>query len=152
MDEYESLRHPQWECKYPVVVMPKCRRKPVYTQLRQPLGEGLRTLAAQTERRIAAGPLMPAHVPMLMAIPPKSAVSQGRGSFKGKSAIPLARVYGEPRRNCVGQHFGARGSFVSTVGREEAVIREHSRHQEEADQRCAQLNLGRSGATSKVPQ
>jgi putative transposase len=46
---------------------------------------------------------------MLISIPPKYAVSQVVGFIKGKSAIHLARVYGERKRNFVGQHFwGAR--------------------------------------------
>ena len=47
-------------------------------------------------------------------------MSQVVGFIKGKSAIHLARVYGERKRNFVGQHFWARGYFVSTVGRDEA--------------------------------
>jgi putative transposase len=46
-------------------------------------------------------------------------VSQVVGFIKGKSAIHLARVYGERKRNFVGQHFWARGYFVTTVGRDE---------------------------------
>jgi REP element-mobilizing transposase RayT len=30
MDEYESLSHSKWECKYHVVFVPKCRRKTLY--------------------------------------------------------------------------------------------------------------------------
>ena len=63
------------------------------------------------------------------------------GFLKGKSAIHLARVYGERRRNFVGQNFWARGYFVSTVGRDEATIREYIRHQEQEDKRLDQLNL-----------
>ena len=62
---------------------------------------------------------MPDHVHMLLWIPPKYAVSQVVGYIKGKSAIHLARVYGERKRNFVGQHFWARGFFVNTVGRDE---------------------------------
>jgi putative transposase len=62
---------------------------------------------------------------MMISIPPKYAVSQVIGYIKGKSAIHLARVYGERTRNFVGQNFWARGYFVSTVGRDEAVIREY---------------------------
>ena len=65
---------------------------------------------------------MPDHVHMLLSIPPKYAVSQVVG-FKGKSALHLARVYGERKRNFVGQHFWARGFFVNTVGRDEEAIR-----------------------------
>jgi putative transposase len=142
MDDYESLCHTKWECKYHVVFIPKCRRKVLYGQLREHLGEVLRRLATQKESRIEEGHLMPDHVHMLIAIPPKHAVSQVIGYIKGKSAIHVARVYGENRRNFVGQHFWARGYFVSTLGRDEAVIKEYIRRQEEQDKRDDQLKFG----------
>ena len=83
------------------------------------------------------------HVHMMIAIPPKYAVSQVIGFIKGKSAIHLARVYGERTRNFVGQHFWAWGYFVSTVGRDERLIREYIRSQEKEDERLDQLNLWR---------
>ncbi len=107
------------------------------------LGEVFRKLAAQKESEIVEGHLMPDHVHMMLAIPPKYAVSQVIGFIKGKSAIHLARVYGERKRNFVGQHFWARGYFVSTVGRDEAVIREYIRKQEQEDERLDQLGLWR---------
>lgn len=58
------------------------------------------------------------------------------------SAIHLARVYGERKRNFVGQHFRAQGYFVSTVGRDEAQIRNYIRNQEKEDQWLEQLKLG----------
>jgi putative transposase len=143
MDEFESLSHTRWECKYHVVFIPKYRRKALYGQLRRHLGEVFYKLAAQKESRIEAGHLLSDHVHMMIAIPPKYAVSQVIGYIKGKSAIHLARVYGERKRNFVGQHFWARGYFVSTVGRDEGVIREYIRKQEQEDQRLDQLNLWR---------
>jgi len=143
MDTFESLNHSVWECKYHVVFIPKCRRKTLYGQLRQHLGEVFRALAAQKESRIEEGHLLADHVHMLIAIPPKHAVSQVVGFIKGKSAIHLARVYGERKRNFVGQHFWARGFFVSTVGRDEKVIREYIRKQEAEDTRLDQLALWR---------
>mgnify|MGYP001820148191 CR=1 FL=1 len=94
MDEYQSLSHTAWECKYHVVINPKCRRKTLYGQLRQYLGEVFRRLAEQKGSRIEEGHLMPDHVHMMISIPPKYAVSQVVGYIKGKSAIHLARVYG----------------------------------------------------------
>lgn len=141
MDENESLSHSKWECKYHVVFIPKCRRRTLYKALRKHLGEVFRRLASQRESRILEGHLMPDHVHMLISIPPKYAVSQVIGYIKGKSAIPLARVYGEKKRNFVGQHFWARGYFVSTVGRDETMIREYIRHQEQEDQRIEQMSL-----------
>ncbi len=86
---------------------------------------------------------MPDHVHMLLRIPPKYAVSQVVGYLKGKSAIHLARVYGERKRNFVGQSFWARGYFVSTVGRDEAVIRAYIQNQEAEYRRFDQLNIWR---------
>ena len=114
MDEVESLSHTKWDCKYHVVFIPKCRRKTLYAELRRHLGEVFRRLAMQKESRIEEGHLMPDHVHMMISIPPKYAVSQVVGYIKGKSAIHLARVYGERKRNFVGQHFWARGYYVST--------------------------------------
>ena len=141
MDEFESLSHTKWECKYHVVFIPKCRRKTLYEGLRPYLGEVFRRLAEQKESRIEEGHLCADHVHMMIAIPPKYAVSQVIGFIKGKSAIHLARVYGERKRNFVGQHFWARGYFVSTVGRDETVIREYIRNQEKEDQRLDQMSL-----------
>ncbi len=143
MDDLESLSHTAWECKYHVVFNPKCRRRTLYGELRKHLGEVFRRLAAQKESRIEEGHLMPDHVHMLVSIPPKYAVSQVVGFIKGKSAIHLARVYGERKRSFVGQHFWARGYFVSTVGRDESVVREYIRAQEKEDERLDQLGLWR---------
>jgi len=143
MDESESLSHSKWECKYHVVFIPKCRRRALFEQLRRDLGEVFRDLARHRESRILEGHLMPDHVRMLISIPPKYAVSQVIGYLKGKSAIHLARVYGGRKRNFVGQHFWARGYFVSTVGRDEATVRDYIRRQEEEDTCLDELDLWR---------
>ena len=143
MDTVESLNHSVWECKYHVVFIPKCRRKTIYGHLRRHLGTVFRKLAAQKESQVEEGHLMADHVHMLLSIPPKYAVSQVVGFIKGKSAIHLARVYGEQKRNFVGQHFWARGYYVSTVGRDETVIREYIKKQEAEDARLDQLALWR---------
>jgi REP-associated tyrosine transposase len=143
MDEPKSLSHTKWDCKYHVVFIPKGRRKALFGQLRPHLGEVFRQLAGQKESRIQEGHIRADHVHMMISIPPKYAVSQVIGYIKGKSAIHLARVYGERKRNFTGQHFWARGYFVSTVGRDEEVIRDYIRNQEQEDARLDQLNLWR---------
>ena len=84
---------------------------------------------------------MPDHVHMLISIPPKYAVSTVVGFVKGKSAIHIARTFGERKRNFVGEHFWARGYFVSTIGRDEAMIRKYIQEQEAEDKRVEQLQL-----------
>ena len=143
MKEYQSLSHTRWDCKCHVVFIPKKRKKRIFGVLRKHLGEIFRELAKHKEAQIVEGHLMGDHVHICISIPPKHAVSNVVGYIKGKSAIHLARVYGEKKRNFVGQHFWARGYFVSTVGRDEQVIRNYIRHQEKEDERLEQLGLWR---------
>ena len=132
MDEYESLSHSKWECKYHVIFIPKCRRKTLYKELRQHLGEVFRRLAEQKQSRIEEGHLMPDHVHMCIAIPPKHPVASVIGFLKGKSAIAMARLCGK-ERNFTGEHFWARGYAVSTVGFELEQVRTYIREQDAAD-------------------
>ena len=141
MQQYKTLCHSKWDCKYHVVFIPKYRRKAIYGELRQNLGEVLKTLAAQKQSVVEEGHLLPNHVHMLMSIPPKYSVAQVIGYIKGKSAIHIARNYSGRKRNFVGQNFWARGYFVSTVGQDEQVVREYIRDQEREDRRLDQLNL-----------
>jgi len=139
----QSLSHTRWECKYHCNLKTKGRRRQLFGEIRRELGEVFRRLAEQRESRVEEGHLMPDYVHMMLSVPPKYAVSQVVGYVKGKSAIHIARTYGGKRRNFVGQHFWARGYFVSTVGRDEAVIREYIRNQEKEDARLDQLSLWR---------
>ena len=141
MNNYRTLNHSKWDCKYHVVFIPKYRKKLLYRELRNELGKCFRTLTEQKESRVEEGHLMSDHVHMLISIPPKYAVAQVIGFMKGKSAIHIARTYMEVKRNFVGQHFWARGYFVSTVGADEEVIREYIRHQEDEDRRLEQMRL-----------
>ena len=107
MDEYQSLSHTKWECKYHVVFIPKCRRKTLYVQLRQHLGEVFRRLATQKESRIEEGHLMSDHVHMMISIPPKYSVSQVVGYIKGKSAVHKNQEQEDDGSGCGQQEPGA---------------------------------------------
>jgi putative transposase len=113
----------------------------LYQGIRQELGRVLRSLAEQWECRVEEGHLMPDHVHMLLSVPPKYSVSNVMGFIKGKSAIHIARVYARRRRNFVGQHFWARGYWVSTVGKNEAAVRQYIQDQEKEDRRLEQLEM-----------
>ena len=141
MNDYESLKHTRWECKYHVIFIPKWRKKQIYGHLRKDLGTVLRELARHKESEVEEGHLMADHVHMLVSIPPKYSVAQVVGYIRGKSAIHIARTYMGKRQNFVGQHFWARGYFVSTVGRDEATVREYIRKQEMEDERLDQLQM-----------
>ena len=141
MNNEQSLNHTKWECKYHLTWIPKYRKKELFGDLRNHLGEVLRELARRRECEILEGHLMPDHAHMLISIPPKCAVSQVVGFIKGKSAIHIAReVFGD-RKNITGHKFWARGFHVSTVGKDEEVIRKYIKEQEREDRRIDQLSL-----------
>ena len=142
MNDIGRLRHSVWECKYHLVWIPKGRRKILYGQLRRELGEVFHELARQKECRIEEGHLLADHEHVLMSIPPKYAVAQVVGFLKGKSAIHMARVFGGWRKNFAGQHFWARGYYVSTVGKDEQAVRKYIKEQEATDRQWDQLQLG----------
>jgi putative transposase len=109
MDEYESLSHTKWECKYHGVFIPKRRRKTIYAQLRPHLGGRVPQVGRAEGEQNRGMPSFTGPRAHDDLDPPKYAVSQVVGFIKGKSAIHLARIYGERKRNFVGRHFWARG-------------------------------------------
>jgi putative transposase len=141
MTQLSSLAHTKWDCKYRVVWIPKYRKKAIFGQIRRELGPVLRELARQKESEILEGRMLIDHVHMLISIPPKYAVSQVVGYLKGKSAIHIARNDMGRQRNFTGEHFWARGYYASTVGIDEAVIRQYIQSQEQEDRRIDQLRL-----------
>ena len=117
VNDIQSLRHTVWECKYHVVWVPKYRRKVLYGQIRQYLGEVLRELAGHRESKVIEGHLRPDHVHMLVSIPPKYSVAQVVGYVKGKSAIYVARNYLAKKSNFTRQSFWGDGTTSQRSGR-----------------------------------
>ena len=132
-NSHHSLAHSRWDCKYHVVFVPKRRRRQLYGQIRRQLGAIFHALSRQKECQIVEGHVMPDHVHMCIAIPPKYAVAQVIGFLKGKSAIAIARQFGGKERSFTGEHFWARGYAVSTVGFELEQVRTYIRDQEDED-------------------
>ena len=115
-NDYRSLAHSRWDCKYHVIFVPKRRRRQLYGQIRRQLGAIFPALARQKEGQIIEGHVMPDQVHMGLASPPKVAVAQGSGFLKGKRALASARQFGGKERTFTGEHCWARGYAVSTVG------------------------------------
>ncbi|MEI6268969.1 MAG: IS200/IS605 family transposase [Methylococcaceae bacterium] len=141
MNTQESLKYTKWECKYHIVWIPKYRKKSLYKDLRQYLGEMLKDLVSQKECKILEGHLMSDHVHIMISIPHKYSVSQVVGFIINKSAISIARAYTGRRKNFTGQSFWGRGYYVSTVGRDEEAVCDYIKHQEDDDKRIDQLDL-----------
>ena len=83
---------------------------------------------------------MPDHVHLCLAIPPKNRVAYAVGFLKGKSAVRIHRELLRERR-MTGLHFWAAGYCVSTVGLDEARVRQYIREQEQLESRQAELEF-----------
>lgn len=149
MEDYQSLSHTRWQCKYHVVFIPKYRKRALFGVIRKELGGVFRRLAEQKECRIEEGHIMSDHVHMLISVPPKLAVSSVVGYLKGKSAIHVARHLLKRERNYADQSLWARGYFVDTTGRDTEKIRRYIQEQDAEDRRLDQLEL--PGVTNQKP-
>jgi putative transposase len=140
MHEWQSLSHVRWECKYHVVIVPKYRHKVFYGKPRKRVGEILRDLCRQRGVELLEGRAMPDHIHRCLSIPPKYSVSHTLGFLKGKSAVRIHReLMGQ--RFAIGAHFWATGYCVSTVGLDEARIRQYIREQDDLEKNQGDLDL-----------
>jgi putative transposase len=142
MRDYKILCHTRWDCKCHIVFIPKKRRKLIFGNIRNHLGEVFHDLARQKGVVIEEGHLIRDHVHMCLSIPPEYSVSTIVGFLKGKSAISIAKNFKGRQRNFNGEAFWARGYHVSTVGLDEDMVKEYIRNQEKNDVHREQLNIG----------
>jgi putative transposase len=140
MHEWQSQSHVRWECKYHVVIIPKYRRKVLYGRVRRQIGPIFRDLCRQRGVEVLEGHAMPDHIHLCLSIPPKYSVAYTIGFLKGKSAVRIHRELLKERR-VTGLHFWATGYCVSTVGLDEARVRQYIREQDELDRQQGELNL-----------
>jgi len=134
-----SLAHTKWMCKYHIVFTPKYRRK--YNQVRKDLIEIFKRLCKYKGVEIIEGHMMPDHVHMLVAIPPKIAVSTFMGYLKGKSSLMIFEKHAGLKYKYGNRKFWAEGYYVSTVGLNEATVAKYIREQEAHDQAIDKLSV-----------
>jgi len=132
-EKANNLAHTKWFCKYHIVFTPKYRRKAIYAQYRESVGEILKTLCGYKVVEIIEGHLMIDHVHMLVSIPPKISISSFMGYLKGKSALMMFDRHANLKYKFGNRHFWAEGYYVSTVGLNEATIKKYIREQEQHD-------------------
>ena len=138
-----DLAHTKWMCKYHIVFTPKYRRKIIYNQLKEDIRDNLKQLCAYKGVEIIEGHLMPAHIHMLVSIPPKMSVSSFMGYLKGKSTLMVYDRHPELQSKW-DKAFWARGYYVETIGNitDEAVqkyIKEQAEESRKEDSRSTAL-------------
>ena len=130
----ESLAHTKWMCKYHIVFTPKYRRKIIFNKLRVSIRDIIKDLCNWKGIEIIEGHMMPDHVHLLLAIPPKYSVSGIMGYLKGKSAMMIFERHSNLKYRFGNRHFWATGYYVSTVGLNAATIAKYIREQDTHDQ------------------
>ena len=136
-----SLAHTTWECKYHIVFAPKYRRKIIYQQIRADIGRILSELCKRKGIEIIEAEACPDHIHMLVRIPPKYSVSQIMGYLKGKSSLMIFERHANLKYKYGNRHFGCRGYYVDTVGKNAKKIEEYIRNQLQEDLEYDQMSL-----------
>ena len=139
--DINSLDHTSWRCQYHIVFAPKYRRQVIYREIKVDIGKILRKLCDQKGVEIIEAKLCPDHVHMLVSIPPKYSVSQIMGYLKGKSSLMIFDRHANLKYKYGNRHFGARGYYVDTVGRNKKQVQEYIKHQLDEDQIADQMSL-----------
>jgi putative transposase len=129
----KSLAHVVWDCKYHIVLVPKYRYKVFEKEVKVAVRDELKKLCLWLRIPIVEGHVAADHVHLCVAIPPKLTVAEVVGTLKGKTAIRMFNKFPELRKRYWGSHFWSRGYYVSTVGRNEEVIKEYIRNQDKLD-------------------
>ena len=139
LNDFNSLSHTKWNCKYHIVFAPKYRRKVFYQEKRQAIGKILRQLCEWKGVNIIEAEVCPDHVHMLVEIPPKISVSSFMGYLKGKSATMIYEQFGDLKYKYRNREFWCKGYYVDTVGKNEARITEYVRNQLKEDEMSEQM-------------
>ena len=140
-NQASSLSHTKWMCKYHIVFTPKYRRKIIYNQYRDSLGEIFKQLCSYKGVEIIEGEVCPDHVHILVSIPPKMSVSVFMGYLKGKSATIIFQKWGNMKFAYRNREFWCKGYYVDTVGKNAKAIQEYVANQLKTDKEADQLSI-----------
>ncbi|MBQ9969176.1 MAG: IS200/IS605 family transposase [Oscillospiraceae bacterium] len=140
-NEIKHTAHSSYRCEYHIVFGSKYRRKEIYGKLRKDIGEILRKLCEEKGVEIIEAKACPDHIHMLVSIPPHLSVAQFMGFLKSKSALMIFDRHANLKYKYGRRNFWSRGYFVDTVGKNERVIQEYIKNQQERDYAQDQVTL-----------
>lgn len=117
------------------------RRQIIYGKYKTEIGKILRTICERYDVEIIEAQACPDHIHMLVAIPPKMAVSRFMGILKGKSALMIFDRFANLKYKYGNRHFWCRGYFVDTVGRNKTAIQQYIQNQLSEDKTVDQISM-----------
>ena len=137
----DTLAHVVWECKYHIVIVPKYRYKIFTKDIKEAVRDEIKKLCVWMRIEIIEGHVCDDHIHLCISVPPKLSISEVIGTLKGKTAIRMFNKFPELRKRYWGNHFWSRGYYVTTVGRNENMIREYIKNQDKLDRLTNQGKL-----------
>ncbi len=136
MGKYRKLSHVVYKCDYHIVWVPKYRLRILKGLVKELVENDVRMLCQWKGCEVQELNVQEDHVHLLVSVPPKVSISKLMGTLKGKLAIKLFKSYPKLKKKPYwGNHFWARGYFVSTVGLDEDMIRRYVKYQEKEERR-----------------
>jgi putative transposase len=136
MSKYRKLSHVVFKCDYHIVWVPKYRFRVLKGAIKELVEHDIRMLCEWKSCVVQELNVQDDHIHLLVSVPPKVSISKLMGILKGKIAIKLFKSYPQLKvKPYWGNHFWARGYFVSTVGLDEDMIRPYVKHQEKEEKR-----------------
>ena len=136
MSKYRKLSHAIYKCDYHIVWVPKYRLRVLKGEIKDLVEKDIRMLCEWKQSDILELNIQEDHIHIVVSISPKLSISNLMGTLKGKIAIKLFKSYPKMKEKPYwGNHFWARGYFVSTVGVDEEMIRKYVRYQEEEEKK-----------------
>ncbi|KKT70101.1 MAG: hypothetical protein UW63_C0036G0007 [Candidatus Uhrbacteria bacterium GW2011_GWF2_44_350] len=133
LNQYRKLFHTVYDCRYHVVFVPKYRFRILEGEIASCIQEKFRQICEWKEVNLIEGKVRTDHVHLYLSVPPKYSISDVLKWLKGDSSVQVFRRFPEIKKRYWGQHFWARGYFVSTVGITDEIIRAYIKHQEQQE-------------------
>ena len=136
MGKFRKLSHVYYKCEYHVVFVPKYRFRMLTGTVNNLINHDIRLISQWKEVEVLELNVQADHVHLVCSIPPKISVSDFMGILKGKLAMRVFKSYPDLKQKPYwGNHFWAKGYFISTIGLDEEMIRRYVRHQEKEERK-----------------
>lgn len=103
------LAHTKWDCKYPIVFVPKYIRTIIYGKIKKDTGIILRQLCERKGVEIIEAEACKDHIHMLVSIPPILSVSKFVGYLKGKNSLMIFDRYAHLKYRQGNKKLGVKG-------------------------------------------
>lgn len=128
-------------CKYHIIIVPKYWRKAIFGKIKETIRDIIKQLCGYKGVKIIERHIMNDHIHLLLMIPPKISVSSFMGYLKGKSSLMIFEKHANLKYKYGNRHFWCEGYYVSTVGLNEATVRQYIQNQEKHDQAVDKLSV-----------